>query len=207
MVLNTPSVNVKLFTTAFGLTYLGPDFHWHTQLKYSGNIREHTLYGNVYIQGGGDPALDSAAIFDIISHLKHLGVNTIHGDVILDNSLFNNPPTYSMLQTNQYDADKIPPSCLIINGNRANFTIHVSRNNVSISHNLYNIKVINQLKLDSAATGCDMDDTVSISFRDNVATLSGSVSPLCDNVSTGFTILSNFNYNMYKLGIVRDHLL
>lgn len=187
--------NVKLFTTVFGLTYLGPDFHWHTQLKYSGNIKEHTLYGNVYIQGGGDPTLDSAAILDTISQLKHLGVNTITGNVILDSSLFNNQPTYSMLQTNQYDADKIPPSGLIINGNRANFTIHVNGNNVSISHNLYNIKVLNQLKLTSAATGCNMDDTVSISFRDNVATLSGSVSPHCDNISTSFTLLANFNYN------------
>lgn len=197
--------NVKLFTTIFGLTYLGPDFHWHTQLKYDGNIRNHTLYGNVYIQGGGDPTLDNAAIYEIIAHLKQLGVNTITGDVILDSSLFNNQPTYSMLQTNQYDADKIPPSGLIINGNRANFTIHVNASAVNISHSLYNIKVINQLKLDSAATSCDMDDTVSINFRDNVATLSGSVSQLCDNVSTSFTLLSNFNYNkMVMTQVLKD---
>ncbi|HLX52561.1 MAG TPA: D-alanyl-D-alanine carboxypeptidase/D-alanyl-D-alanine-endopeptidase [Aquella sp.] len=191
--------NVKLFTTIFGLTYLGPDFHWHTQLKHSGNIREHTLYGNVYIQGGGDPTLDSPAIYEIIAHLKHMGITTINGDVILDSSLFNDKPTYSMLQTNQYDVDKIPPSGLIINGNRANFTIHVNGHNVSISHNLYNIKVLNLLKLDPDSTSCDMDDTVSISFHDNLATLNGSVSPLCDNLSTSFTLLSNFNYNKMVL--------
>jgi D-alanyl-D-alanine carboxypeptidase/D-alanyl-D-alanine-endopeptidase (penicillin-binding protein 4) len=187
--------NVKLFTTVFGLTYLGPDFHWHTQLKYSGNIREHTLYGNIYIQGGGDPTLDSAAIYEIIANLKHLGVTTITGNVVLDSGLFSDKPTYSMLQTNQYDADKIPPSGLIINGNRANFTIHINKNVVRVSHNLYNVKVVNQLKLDHATTSCDIDNTVRISFRNNVATLNGSVSPACDNNSTSFLLLSNLNYN------------
>lgn len=187
--------NVKLFTTLFGLTYLHPDFHWHTQLKYTGNIKEHTLYGNLYLQGGGDPTLDNSSIYDIISSLKDLNINRIYGNVILDNSLFNDKPTYSMLQTDIYDADKIPPSGLIIDGNRTNLTIHVNENNVSISHNLYNVKVINHLKLDPTAAKCNIDDTIGISSKNNVITIDGNVSPSCDKATVSYFTLSNFNYN------------
>jgi D-alanyl-D-alanine carboxypeptidase/D-alanyl-D-alanine-endopeptidase (penicillin-binding protein 4) len=197
--------NVKLFTSIFGLSYLGPDFHWHTQLKYSGKIRDHILYGNVYLHGGGDPTLNTAAIYDIISKLKNLGINTIQGNIILDSSLFNNSPTYSMLQTNQYDADKILPSGLIINENRANFTVHLNGDNINISHNLYNIKVVNRLSLSRSATACDIDDSISMKFHNNVATLNGSISPACDNVSTSFLLLSNFNYNkMIVAQVLKD---
>jgi D-alanyl-D-alanine carboxypeptidase/D-alanyl-D-alanine-endopeptidase (penicillin-binding protein 4) len=197
--------NVKLFTSVFGLSYLGPDFHWHTQLRYTGRIQNHTLFGNVYIKGGGDPTLATTAIYEIIGKLKHLGINNINGNLILDSSLFNDKPTYSMLQTNQYDADKILPSGLTINENRANFTIHINANNINISHNLYNIRVINQLNLDQSASTCNMDDTVSITFRNNIATLNGHVNPECDGISTSFLLLSNFNYNkMVVAQVLKD---
>jgi serine-type D-Ala-D-Ala carboxypeptidase/endopeptidase (penicillin-binding protein 4) len=194
--------NVKLFTSLFGLTYLGPDFHWHTQLEYTGKIHDHTLYGNLYLKGGGDPTLDSAAVYEIISKLKQSDVFVITGNVILDSSLFNDKPTYSMLQTNQYDADKILPSGLMINENRAKFTIHINSNKVDISHNLYNIKVINQLRLESANDRCNMDDTTNIEFSNNAVTLKGYVNRSCDNISTNFSLLSNFEYNKMALAQV-----
>lgn len=186
--------NVKLFTTVFGLMYLGADFHWQTQLRYTGEIHNHILYGNVYITGGGDPTLDTAEVYNIISRLKHFGINVVKGNIVLDSSLFNNQPTYSMLQSNQYDADKILPSGLMINGNRAKFTIHINGDTVDISHNLYNIKIINQLKLESANTVCDLSNTAMI-FNNNIATLDGSVSSSCDNVNDDFSLLSHFEYN------------
>lgn len=192
--------NVKLFTTFFGLNYLGPDFHWHTQLKYSGYIHDHVLDGNLYIQGGGDPSLDSQAMYKIISILKQLDINKINGNIILDNSIFNSNPTYSMLQSNQYDADKILPSGLIIDGNRTKFTINITGDKISIKSNLTNIKIISKLSFESDNEYCSLDDTTTLNFNENTAIFQGKVGSKCNNISSDYYTFDNFNYNKIVLG-------
>jgi D-alanyl-D-alanine carboxypeptidase/D-alanyl-D-alanine-endopeptidase (penicillin-binding protein 4) len=187
--------NVKLFTTLFALDYLGSDFHWHTRLKYSGNINNNTLFGNLYIQGGGDPSLDNKAIFEIISSLKRLGVSNIKGNVIIDSSIFNTIPTYSMLQTAPYDVDKILPSGLIINGNKVNVTVQVTGKKITLSSNIDNLKLVSKLTLESNEASCSFDDTTTAIFNHNTLTLQGTISTSCNNTVVGYYLMSNFNYN------------
>ncbi len=55
-----PASTLKLLTTAAALETLGKDFQFKTTIQYDGEVDEHgTLQGNIYIQGGGDPALGS----------------------------------------------------------------------------------------------------------------------------------------------------
>ena len=51
---------LKLFSTATALEILGKDFTFQTNIAYDGDIKEGTLYGNIYIVGGGDPTLGSS---------------------------------------------------------------------------------------------------------------------------------------------------
>ena len=55
-----PASSLKLLTTAAALVQLGKDFQFETTIQCDGQIDEQgTLHGNIYIKGGGDPALGS----------------------------------------------------------------------------------------------------------------------------------------------------
>jgi D-alanyl-D-alanine carboxypeptidase/D-alanyl-D-alanine-endopeptidase (penicillin-binding protein 4) len=55
-----PASTMKLVTTASALEMLGSDFRFETHIEIDGKIgTDSTLYGNIYIKGGGDPTLGS----------------------------------------------------------------------------------------------------------------------------------------------------
>ncbi len=95
------SLFVKAITTAVGLQILGPEMRFQTDLEYDGVI-DHagTLYGNLYIHGGGDPCLGSERtegslgwerqIESWVDAVQKLGVKKIEGDVIGDASRWEN---------------------------------------------------------------------------------------------------------------------
>ena len=55
-----PASTLKVLTTAAALELLGPSFCFKTTIQHDGALdAQGTLQGNVYIKGGGDPALGS----------------------------------------------------------------------------------------------------------------------------------------------------
>lgn len=93
-----PGSTLKLITTATALEMLGPNFRFETKLAYSGEIRNDSLYGNLYVVGGGDPALGSAYfkqhylsnhfLDEWIRQIKQLGIKHISGDLVTDATIF-----------------------------------------------------------------------------------------------------------------------
>ncbi|MGN6258243.1 MAG: D-alanyl-D-alanine carboxypeptidase/D-alanyl-D-alanine endopeptidase [Solirubrobacterales bacterium] len=66
--------NMKLFTTATVLSRLGPETRIPTKVFSDGKVdADGVLHGNLYLQGGGDPALGTPAFYD--SYLAGLGTN------------------------------------------------------------------------------------------------------------------------------------
>lgn len=66
--------NMKLFTTATALAKLGPQSRVPTKVFASGPVTaDGVLHGNLYLQGGGDPALGTPSFYD--SYLAGLGTN------------------------------------------------------------------------------------------------------------------------------------
>nr|MCU0323742.1 D-alanyl-D-alanine carboxypeptidase [Spirosomataceae bacterium] len=92
---NSASV-LKLVSTATALSVLKPEFRYKTFFEYDGRIIDSTLHGNIYIRGTGDPSFGSSrvgidynTIFDeVISKIKHLGINKIDGYVLGDGTIF-----------------------------------------------------------------------------------------------------------------------
>ncbi len=94
----SPASTVKLITTYAALDILGADHRFKTQVGYRGEIDQHgTLNGNLIIEAGGDPVLDSEAFqksygdgspftSQIIAALKGRGIKTIRGVIIIDES-------------------------------------------------------------------------------------------------------------------------
>ncbi len=94
-----PASNLKLFTTAAGLKYLGPDFRFKTRLNDRGEIRQGLLRGDIVIVGGGDPTLGSNQVTgsreadDVVSTwvtaVQQAGIRQIRGDIVADISYFD----------------------------------------------------------------------------------------------------------------------
>jgi serine-type D-Ala-D-Ala carboxypeptidase/endopeptidase (penicillin-binding protein 4) len=93
-----PASNMKLFTTAAALEYLGAEHRFTTYLIADGPIREGVLEGNLYLYGTGDPTLGTrfaerpaAALVALADTLALLGVREIRGALIGDGSFFSGP--------------------------------------------------------------------------------------------------------------------
>jgi len=68
--------NTKLFTTSAALARLGPDSRIETSVLADGRVdRNGVLHGNLYLVGGGDPALATPAFYN--SYLGGLGTNLL----------------------------------------------------------------------------------------------------------------------------------
>jgi len=102
-----PASTLKTVTTAAALSILGSNFKFETKLEYDGAIDTitHTLKGNIYIVGGGDPSLgseyfkdenDSLSVTDKWALIiKKLGITKIDGAIVGDASIFEDNMTPS----------------------------------------------------------------------------------------------------------------
>jgi len=92
-----PASNMKLFTTAAALHYLGPDFRTKTSFYYDGKLdKKGTLDGDIVIFGRGDPNISGrfhdtpTSIFDGIARkLKAQGLRKVGGNIVGDDSFFD----------------------------------------------------------------------------------------------------------------------
>ncbi|MGH2976391.1 MAG: D-alanyl-D-alanine carboxypeptidase/D-alanyl-D-alanine endopeptidase [Solirubrobacterales bacterium] len=94
--------NMKLFTTSTALARLGPQSRIATVLRSEGGIdRGGVLRGNLYLVGGGDPALGAPSfyrrflgglgtnIFLLKRELREAGVEAVTGRLYADDSVFD----------------------------------------------------------------------------------------------------------------------
>lgn len=93
----TPASVMKIVTTATVLEILGERFRYETAVMHDGDIRNHVLYGNIYIRGSGDPTTGSSdtktgrdkIIREWVSAIKNKDIRKITGAVIADESVFD----------------------------------------------------------------------------------------------------------------------
>jgi len=85
-----PASNVKLLTTAVALKRLGPDYKFKTALYTDrGSLSDSTLNTDLYIKGFGDPDLTTNDLQYMISQLKSQGIKHIRGELICDDTYFD----------------------------------------------------------------------------------------------------------------------
>ncbi|WP_257536026.1 D-alanyl-D-alanine carboxypeptidase/D-alanyl-D-alanine endopeptidase [Metabacillus litoralis] len=85
----TPASNLKLFPAAAALASLGPDYSYQTGLFTDGKVRRNEIKGNVYFVGHGDPTLRVKDIESMAKTLKKQGIQSITGDIIADDSWYD----------------------------------------------------------------------------------------------------------------------
>lgn len=112
-----PASNVKLVTTAAALALLGPEHRYVTRV-YAGAraLHGHTIEGDLYLRGGGDPSLITADLYQLASDLRALGITRITGGLVLDTSHFDRdelPPGFDQKQ--ELVAYRAPGGALSVN--------------------------------------------------------------------------------------------
>ena len=84
----TPASTQKLIPTYVALDSLGKDFVWQTKLYQHGFVWKGTLYGDVIVQGSGDPKLENERLYQLLAMIKAQGIKQVEGNLIIDNRQF-----------------------------------------------------------------------------------------------------------------------
>lgn len=79
-----PASNMKLFTTAASLLYLGIDEKFTTNFLYTGSISDSVLNGDLIVQGRFDPLFIDTDLDSIVVILKEKGIKKINGNLFAD---------------------------------------------------------------------------------------------------------------------------
>jgi D-alanyl-D-alanine carboxypeptidase/D-alanyl-D-alanine-endopeptidase (penicillin-binding protein 4) len=94
--------NMKIFTTATALARLGPESRIATKVLSDGTLeRSGVLHGDLYLKGGGDPALGTPAFYDrfhgglgtnllnLVPQIRAAGIRTVSGRIYADDTVFD----------------------------------------------------------------------------------------------------------------------
>jgi len=104
-----PASVTKLVTTAAALHYLGSEYHFKTDISYTGDRVGDVIMGDLVIKGGGDPKLTSEQLWYIVSQIKGHGIHEITGNLLIDNDFFDKylrvPAWGSQTTATAYDAN------------------------------------------------------------------------------------------------------
>lgn len=84
-----PCSTIKVVTLAAALHYLGPSYRFVTKIFADENIKADGSVNNIYVQGGGDPSLMDYDLVKLAQELAQRGVKKIHGDIIVDDQIFD----------------------------------------------------------------------------------------------------------------------
>ncbi|SEQ95828.1 D-alanyl-D-alanine carboxypeptidase / D-alanyl-D-alanine-endopeptidase (penicillin-binding protein 4) [Nitrosomonas sp. Nm51] len=111
-----PASAMKLVTTYAGLEILGPAYAWQTVISAHGKILNGILHGDLVIKGYGDPKLDLEHFWLLIHRLRQTGLTQITGNLILDHSYYDIPPSDPGAFDGQpYRTYNILPEALLVN--------------------------------------------------------------------------------------------
>jgi D-alanyl-D-alanine carboxypeptidase/D-alanyl-D-alanine-endopeptidase (penicillin-binding protein 4) len=111
-----PASNMKLFTSAAALYYLGPQYRYNTFLLADGTIQGGVLQGDLIIYGTGDPTISDRfgqkmRVWETFADtLSALGVREIRGKIVADASYFGGPGTAAGWEKDYMNASYAAPA-------------------------------------------------------------------------------------------------
>jgi D-alanyl-D-alanine carboxypeptidase/D-alanyl-D-alanine-endopeptidase (penicillin-binding protein 4) len=83
-----PASTIKVASTVTALEVLGADHRFDTDLVATGVIRDDTLFGDLFLKGGGDPVLTTDDFEKMAQQLKAKGVAKVAGRFVYDSSAY-----------------------------------------------------------------------------------------------------------------------
>lgn len=115
-----PASNTKIFTTAVALSSLGGDFNISIKLLTDdNNLYDGKINGNLYLKGFGNATTTENDIQLFANHLLERGIDEIMGNIIGDESYFDDTYYRSDWIDDEISTVKLPPvSALVVDRNQ-----------------------------------------------------------------------------------------
>ena len=145
-----PASSIKLLTTFVALDVLGPTYTWPTKLYATGSISEGVLKGDLVLKGYGDPFLVVEEFWKMLGDLRAMGVHTITGDLVVDDSHFSIPDSDPGAFDGQpFRLYNVVPNAALVNFKAIEFQFFQAKDGKSVSirmnPNMPNVKITNNL--------------------------------------------------------------
>jgi D-alanyl-D-alanine carboxypeptidase/D-alanyl-D-alanine-endopeptidase (penicillin-binding protein 4) len=201
-----PASVMKLLTTLVALDTLGPTYTWKTEVYLLGEVREKTLEGDLLLKGYGDPWLVADRLWTIVRTIRRAGIDTIAGNLLLDDSYFDvsgyDPGAFDNQPLRAYN---VAPNALMMNFKAVRYIfepdITTSTVDLSLLPALENLQVVNQLSLaNGRCRGYQRGITLTANEDVDQMIFSGRFPSGCRTYSMYRTALSHneFAYGMFK---------
>ncbi len=188
-----PASVMKLVTTLAALDTLGPAHTFKTRILLDGTLDNGILHGNLFLQGGGDPALTLERFWLLLREVRLHGIHEIRGNVILDNQYYQlepiDPAAFDRAPLRPYNA---APSAMLVNFNALQLRLAASENGIAakldppVTEGLSNL--INQIQATHAPCNGWRGNLV-IHQQDENLVLSGEYPRECGNQSIALNLL------------------
>ena len=85
-----PASVTKALTAVYARSILGPEYRFVTKLVATGPVVDGIVQGDVYLVGGGDPALDTDELAELAAATVTAGVKGVKGRFFVDGSALPN---------------------------------------------------------------------------------------------------------------------
>ncbi len=153
----TPASTMKLVPSFIALDTLGADFVWHTRVYHTGIIIGDTLYGDLIIQGSGDPKMTHERLQQLLYKVQTAGIRHINGNIIVDSSVFKNvtkdPAAFDNSPLRPYNAS---PDGFLVNFSSIgikSYPLDNTRAQLTYTPQLANYQLPSMINMRSAACG------------------------------------------------------
>ena len=153
----TPASTMKLVPSFIALDTLGADFVWHTRVYHTGIIVGDTLYGDLIIQGSGDPKMTHERLQQLLYKVQTAGIRHINGNIIVDSSVFKNvtkdPAAFDNSPLRPYNAS---PDGFLVNFSSVgiqSYPLDSTRAQLTYTPQLANYQLPSMINMRSAACG------------------------------------------------------
>ncbi len=191
-----PASAMKILTTMAAFQIIGKDFKFKTYFLTDGVINNKTLNGNIYIVGGGDPKLVIEDIDEIVLGIRNLGINSIRGNWIVDDSLFSEPEVDpSNFDGKPYKPYNVGPNAAMINFKSTEIFVENAKLNnrlfVTLRPELAGVEVKNRLRL--IRGGC-YRNKISTELRKEELIVFGKFGRSCKNFSFFISLMDHYNF-------------
>ncbi|MCO5114113.1 MAG: D-alanyl-D-alanine carboxypeptidase/D-alanyl-D-alanine-endopeptidase [Bdellovibrionaceae bacterium] len=112
-----PASLTKIVTALAVCEIYPKNYQFVTELKSSAKVKTGVLDGDLYLVGAGDPTLVTERLWLLVHELKRLNIQKITGNLIFDNTVFDEVKFSPTRTTNDQRAYSAPVSGLSLNWN------------------------------------------------------------------------------------------
>ncbi len=143
-----PASLIKLLPVTAALRTLGRDFVWRTAFHVSAPVADGRLRGDLVMRGDGDPKFVIEDLTELVARMRALGLQTIDGDLVIDDGLFSLPPPGPVFDGQPHEPYNVYPSAGLLNfkSTKFVFTPHKSGVDVALDPPLAGVAIRNRMR-------------------------------------------------------------